>query len=66
MVPGAADLEGGHLILPSDAAQERPESLLQRRGNQGLPTLGTEDSVVVGVDVGDAAHSAVPPGLGQE
>src|ERR1035438_953237 len=63
VVHHAADFDGFHVILPSDAAQIRPEPFLESRWDQGPALLGTEDAMIIGADVRHAPHSAVPAGL---
>ena len=65
MVRHATDLNSLHLILPRDAAQERPESIAQLRRDERPALFGAKDAMVVGADVGHASHSAVPSGLWQ-
>jgi hypothetical protein len=43
----AADFNGLHFVLPCDAAQKRPKSLPERRGDQRLALFGAEDAVVI-------------------
>jgi hypothetical protein len=54
-----------HLVLPGDAAKERPEPFAQCRGDELPPFLGAENTMEMGTDVGHGIHSAVPAGLMQ-
>ncbi len=60
MIFRAAGNDWRHLILPRNAAQKRPESLLQRRGNEWTPFFGAENAVETGTDV---RHAAIQPSL---
>ena len=48
------------VLLPGDAAKERPESVAQRRPNQGTALFGAEDTMIIGTHVG---HAAIQPSL---
>ena len=56
----APDLDGLHLVLPGDAAQEGPESLAQRWRDQGPTLFGAEDAMEMGADARHTTNSAVP------
>ncbi len=60
----ATNFDGPHLILPSDAAQIRPEPFLKAGRDQRPSFLGAEDAMIT-ADVGHAPQSAVPSGLMQ-
>jgi hypothetical protein len=60
MISHAADLDGFHFVLPGDAAQKRPESVSERRGDEGPTLFGAENTMMVGTDVG---HAVIQPSL---
>jgi hypothetical protein len=51
MIEGAANLDGFHPVLPSDAAQEGPEPFTQWRRDQGAAFFGAENAMQPGTDV---------------
>jgi hypothetical protein len=51
MIFHAADDDRCHSILSCDAAQERPEPLLQRGGDEFAPLFGAENTMETGTDV---------------
>src|SRR2546425_6884015 len=60
VVRHATNLESLHLVLPSDAAQERPQPLAQLWRDQRSPFFGTEHAMEIGADV---RHARIQPSL---
>src|SRR5712691_1053356 len=56
----AANLDGLHLILPSNSAQEWPKSFSKRGCNYGEALFCAENAMEMGADVG---HAAIQPSL---
>ena len=65
MIFHAADFDGLQLVLPRNAAKERPEPITQFRRDETAAFLGAKDAMEIGTDVRHANHSAVPAGLWQ-
>ena len=51
MIGDAANAQGFHSVLASDATQIRPEALPKLGGNERLPFLRAEDAMKIGTDV---------------
>src|SRR5713101_6954352 len=56
----SANLDGLHLILPSNSTQEWPKSFPQCGCNYGTALLRTENTMKMGADVG---HTVIQPSL---
>ena len=65
VVFNATNFNSLHLVLPRDAAEERPEPVTQFRGDERTAFPGAKNTMEIGADVGHGIYSAVPAGLWQ-